>query len=79
MVCKKSDAYEPDGKLKKKIISIRDLADANPEMQGILETANERSGSSIHLCYGEDEDVDVATIDIEEYIIVEIALDYGAG
>jgi len=79
VICKKSHAYEADGKLKKHIISVKDLTDANPEMQGILETAEERTGSSVHLCYGEDEDVDVATIDVEEYIIVEIVLDSGAG
>ena len=36
-------------------------------------------GSTVNLCYGEDEDVDVATIDVEEYVIVEIALGSGAG
>ena len=48
-------------------------------MQGILEAAEEQVGSTANLCYGEDEDVDVATIDVEEYIIVEIVLDSGAG
>ena len=54
IVRRKSDSYEADGKLKKHIISVRDFAEANPEMQGILETAEEQMGSSVNLCYGED-------------------------
>ena len=79
-MCKKEDADQADGKtLREHVPPAQELAAANPEMQGILETAHERSGSAIHLCYGEDEDVDVATIDVEEYIIVEIVLGSGAG
>ena len=48
-------------------------------MRGILETADERLGSAVNFCHCEDEDVDVAPIDIEEYVIVEIVLDSGAG
>ena len=77
IICKKSDAYEADGKLKSHVISVQDLAAANPEMQGILETAAEQTGSSIHFCCGEDEDVDIGALDVEEYIIVEIVLDSG--
>jgi hypothetical protein len=78
IVCKKTDAFDAEGNLKKNIVSIQDVAEANPEMQGIPESAEERAGSTVNFC-GEDEDVDLANIDIEEYIIVEIVLDSGAG
>ena len=70
VVREEQDAYQEDGTLKDHVISVKDFVDANPEMQGIPETANEQAGPAIHLCYGEDEDVDVATIDVEECIIV---------
>ena len=43
-VCTKQDAYQKDGRLKDHAISVKDLAEANPELQGILETANARPG-----------------------------------
>ena len=79
IVCKKTDAYDAEGNLKKNIVSVQESAQANPEMQGILETAEERAGSTVNFCCGEDEDVVLANIDVEEYIIVGIVLGPGAG
>ena len=67
LVCRRRDAYDEDGILKARVISLKELKEANLEQEvvSILEV--------------EDDELHVAANAEDEYVLIEIVLDSGAG
>ncbi len=70
VVCRRRSAYDEDGGVKPNVFSIRELEEANPEMKAIIDMA---------MLETEDGDGAVMTAAEDEYVVIEIVLDTGAG
>ncbi len=79
VVARRKDAYDADGKLKANVISVKELAEANPEVREVLDAVGIQGSDNLNFLDSELEELNVAAAVEEEFIIIEIVLDSGAG
>ena len=75
VVARRKDAFGANGEQKPSVVSIAALPQADDQFRKVMEAVQASCG--LNLCYTDDAELNVA--DDEEYVLIEIALDSGAG